>query len=186
MKRLNSKSRYQFISLLHELLLFFISSFVYFPSHVKIIILCFVYYEDYHTSFIYPSLEELLQPACIVDVDSVILPWHAHKDDNCISFPSKSDQPCDLEEINIVSKPCEISTPLAITSESCQQLAISHDNPIAFQIKIKMKMFKPLKLPSILHPYPLDCYEYLPQFFGENQDSAERHFESFEDFIDRF
>jgi hypothetical protein len=166
--------------------LFFISSFVYFPSHVKIIILCFVYYEDYHTSFIYPSLEELLQPACIVDVDSVIFPRPAHKDDHCISFPLESDQPCDLEEIKIVSKSCEISTPFAITSESCQQLAIFHDKPTTFQIKIRMKMFKPLKLPSLLHPYPLDCYEYLPRFSGENQDSAKKHLESFEDCIDHF
>jgi len=47
-------------------------------------------------------------------------------------------------------------------------------------------MFKPLRLPYPLHPYPLDCYEYLPQFSGENQVSAERHLESFEDFVDRF
>ena len=132
MKRLNSKSRYQFISFLHELLLFFISSFISFPSHVKRIILCFVYSEDYQTSFIYPSLEEDLQPACIIDVDSVILPRPTHKDDHCISFPSESDHPCDLEEIKIVSKPCEISTPLAITYGSCQQLDISHDKPTTF------------------------------------------------------
>jgi hypothetical protein len=49
-----------------------------------------------------------------------------------------------------------------------------------------MKMFKPLRLPYLLHPYPLDCFEYLPRFSGENQISAERHLESFEDFIDRF
>ena len=61
-----------------------------------------------------------------------------------------------------------------------------HDQSTAFQIKIRMKMFKPLKLPSHLHPYPLDCYEYLPWFFGENQASTERHLESFEDFVDCF
>jgi hypothetical protein len=49
-----------------------------------------------------------------------------------------------------------------------------------------MKMFKPLRLPYLLHPYPLDCYEYLPRFSGENQVSAERHLGSFEDFVDRF
>jgi hypothetical protein len=49
-----------------------------------------------------------------------------------------------------------------------------------------MKMFKPLKLPLFLHPYPADCYEYLPWFSGENQASAERHLESFLDFVDRF
>ena len=47
-------------------------------------------------------------------------------------------------------------------------------------------MFNPLKLPSHHNPYPLDCYEYLPWFSGENQASAERNLESFEDFIDRF
>jgi hypothetical protein len=49
-----------------------------------------------------------------------------------------------------------------------------------------MKMFKPLRLPYLLYPYPLDFFEYLPWFSGENQVSAERHLESFEDFIDRF
>ena len=47
-------------------------------------------------------------------------------------------------------------------------------------------MFKPLRLSYLLHPYPLDYYEYLPRFSGENQVSAERHLESFEDFVDRF
>ena len=49
-----------------------------------------------------------------------------------------------------------------------------------------MNIFNPLKLPSHLHPYPLNCYEYLPWFSRENQASAERHLESFKDFIDRF
>jgi len=47
-------------------------------------------------------------------------------------------------------------------------------------------MFRPLKLPHLLHHYPLDCYEYLPCFSGEDQVSAERHLESFEDFVERF
>jgi hypothetical protein len=186
MKRLNSKSRYQFISLLYELLLFFISSFILFPSHVKIIILCFVYSEDYQPSFINPSLEEDLQPACIVEVKSVFVPQFIYKNDLCIQIPSESDQPCNLEEIKTDSKPIQSSTFVAITSEPCQQIAIPHDQPTTFQIKIRMKMFKPLRLPYLLHPYPLDCYEYLPWFSGENQASAERHLESFVDFIDRF
>ena len=58
MKRLNFKSRYQFISLLHELLYFFISSLMLFPSHVKRIIFCIVYLENHHSPYIYPTLEE--------------------------------------------------------------------------------------------------------------------------------
>jgi hypothetical protein len=73
MKGHKGKSRYQFMSLLHELLLFFINSFFLFPSHIKRIILCFVYSDDHHPSFIYPSLEEEdLHTACIVDIDSYL------------------------------------------------------------------------------------------------------------------
>ena len=49
-----------------------------------------------------------------------------------------------------------------------------------------MRMFKPLELPLLLHPYPDDCYKYLPWFSRENQTSAEEHVESFLDFVDRF
>jgi hypothetical protein len=157
-----------------------------FPARVKRIIFCFVYSENHHPSCIYPSLEEEILQPCIVDVDSVTLPKPIHKDYHCISFPSESDQPCDLEKIEIVSDPVQISAPLAIISEPDQQLTISHDQPTAFQDKIRMKMFKPLQLPHLLHPYPDDCYEYLPLFSGENQASAERHVESFLDFVDRF
>jgi hypothetical protein len=186
MKRLGSKSRYQFISLLHELLLFFISSFILFPSHVKRIILCFVYSDDYQPYFIYPSLEEDLQPTCIVDVDLISSSPSISKNEFCNLVPPDLDKSCDLQEIKIDSRPYQISTPFSITFEPCQQLAIPHDQPTTFQIKIRMKMFKPLKLPHLLHSYPLDCYEYLPWFSGENQVSAERHLESFEDFVDRF
>ena len=186
MKKLKSKSRYQFISLLHELLLFFITSFILFPSRVKRIIFCFVYSENHHPSCIYSSLEEESLQPCIVDVDSVALPQPIHKDDYCISLPSESDQPCDLESIEIVSDPVQISAPLVIISVPCHEPVNSHDHPTAFQVKIRMKMFKPLKLPLLLHPYPDDCYEYLPWFSGENQTSAEEHVESFLDFVDRF
>ena len=167
-------------------MLFFISSFILFPSHVKRIILCFVYSEDYQPSFINPSLEEDLQPACIVEVESVCVPQLIYKKDLCIQIPSESNQPCNLEKIKIDSKPMQSSTSFGISPEPCQKSTIPHDQPTAFQIKIRMKMFKPLRLPYLLHPYPLDCYEYLPCFSGENQDSAERHLESFLDFVVRF
>jgi hypothetical protein len=157
-----------------------------FPAHVKRIIFCFVYSEDYHPSLIYPSLEEEIPQPCIIDVDSVVLPQPICKDDHRISFPLESDQPCDHEKIKIVLKPVQISTPLAIIFEPDHQLTISHDQPTAFQVKIRTKMFKPLQLPHLLHPYPDDCYEYLPLFSGENQTSAEGHAESFLDFVDRF
>jgi hypothetical protein len=184
---MNSKSRYQFISLLHELLLFFISSFMLFPSHVKRIIFCFVYSENHHPSCMYPSIEEeYLHTTYIVDVDSVSLPQPIHKDDHCIQIPPEFDQSCNLIEVETDSKPIQSSIPFCITDEPCHQPINFHNQPTSFQIKIRMKMFKTLRLPYLLHPYPLDFFEYLPRFSGENQVSAERHLESFKDFIDRF
>jgi hypothetical protein len=187
MKGHKGKSRYQFMSLLHELLLFVINSFFLFPSHVKRIILCFVYSDDHHSSFIYPSLEEeRLQPPCIVDLDSLFSPPPVHKDDLCIQIPHEFDQPCNLKEVETDSKPCQISTPFAITFEPCHQLVNPHDHPTAFQTKIRMKLFKPLRLPYPLHPYPLDYLEYIPWFSGEDHVTTERHLGAFENFLDHF
>ena len=157
-----------------------------FPSHVKRIIQCFIYSEDYQPSFINPYVEEYFQPACIVEGESVYVPQIIYKNDHCTQIPPKSDQPSNFEETKTDSKPMQSSTLVAITFEPCQQIVIPHDQPTAFQIKIRMNIFKPLKLPSYLHPFPLDCYEYLPWFSGENQASAKRHLESFEYFIDHF
>jgi len=94
------------VSLLHGLLLLFIISFFLFPSHIKRIILCFVYSDDHQSSFIYPSLEEeYLHIACIVDVDSIFSPNPIHKYDLCIQIPPDFDQPCNLTKFETDSKP---------------------------------------------------------------------------------
>jgi hypothetical protein len=130
MKGLNCKPRYQFISFLHEILLFFIISLLLFPSHVKRIILCFVYSYDHQPAFIYPSLEEeILQPPHIADVDPISLPQPIHKDD---LLPIESDHPCDLEEIETDSIPSQISTHFSITSDPCHRLFNPHDQPTTF------------------------------------------------------
>ena len=41
-------------------------------------------------------------------------------------------------------------------------------------------------MPYHLNPYPLDFFEYLPQFSREDHVSAENHLESFHNFIDNF
>ena len=187
MKRLHFKSRYQFISLLHELLLDFINSFMLFPLHVKRIIFCFVYSEDYHPVFIYPSLEETETPQpCSIDVDLISSSQLAVKNESCIPIPLAFDHFSDFVEIEIDSKYTQTSVLAVTTAEPFHQHCIPYEQPTAFQTKIRMKMFRPLKFPHPLHPYPLDCYEYLPCFSGENQVSAERHLEYFEDFVDHF
>jgi hypothetical protein len=103
-----------------------------------------------------------MQPNCIVEVDSIVLPHPVHINEFYNSIPPHLDESSHLEEMKIDSTPCQISTPIAITSKPCQQPSKFHEQPTAFQIKIRMKMFNPLKLPYLLHPYPINCYEYLP------------------------
>jgi hypothetical protein len=68
------------MSFLHEVLFFFINSFLSFPSHIKRIILFFVYLDDNNPSFIHPSLEEEDMPSsCVVDFDPVSSPQPIHK-----------------------------------------------------------------------------------------------------------
>jgi hypothetical protein len=45
-------------------------------------------------------------------------------------------------------------------------------------------MFKPLKLPSTLHPYPPKFLEYLPLFVGEDHIIAEKNLGDFKNVID--
>jgi hypothetical protein len=47
-------------------------------------------------------------------------------------------------------------------------------------------MFKPLRIPSHIHPYPLELFKYLPWFSGEDHVIAERHLGAFENFVDHF
>ena len=114
---------YLFMSFLHELLMFFISSFILFPSHIKRIILCFVYSDDHQPSFIYPSLEEEdLHTACMVDIDLVSPSQPVHKNEVYIFIPPEHDQPCDHENDEVESKPSHILLPSPISPEPCHQL----------------------------------------------------------------
>ena len=47
-------------------------------------------------------------------------------------------------------------------------------------------MFKPLRLPYHLHPYPLDFFEYFPRFSREHHVTAKRHVEAFDNFVGQF
>jgi hypothetical protein len=153
-----------------------------FSSRIKRIIFCFVYSENHHPYYVYPSLEEEILQSYIVDVDSISPSQPVSKDESNILILLESDHPSDFVKIEIDSKPIESSIPFGITDEPDHQPI----QPIAFQIKIRMKMFKPLKLSNLIHPYPDNCYEYIPWFFDEIQSLAERHLESFLDFINHF
>jgi hypothetical protein len=96
-------TRYRSMSFLHEVLFFFINSFLSFPSHIKRIILCFVYSDDNNPSFIHPSLEgEDMPSSCVVDVNTVSSPQPIHKSEIYITYPLKIDHPCSLEEVEMI------------------------------------------------------------------------------------
>ena len=76
--------------------------------------------------------------------------------------------------------------PSTITAETCEHLVEPHFQLIDFQSRLRQKMFKPLRLPSLLHPYPSYFVEYLPHFTGKDHITAEKHLEYFHNFIDNF
>ena len=47
-------------------------------------------------------------------------------------------------------------------------------------------MFKPLNLPFHLHPYPLNFFEYLLHFYGEDHITTEEHLGAFDNLVDQF
>jgi hypothetical protein len=67
---------------------------------------------------------------------------------------------------------------------SCNQPVVPGAHPTNVQSRIREKNFKPLKLPSTLHPYPPKFLEYLPLFIGEDHITAEKHLRDFQNFID--
>ena len=47
-------------------------------------------------------------------------------------------------------------------------------------------LFGSLRLPPALNAYPLDFFDYLPIFHGEDYVAADKHMEAFKNFIDDF
>jgi hypothetical protein len=181
------KTRYQFMSLLHEVLYFFISSFFSFPSFIENFFLCFVHSDVLEPPLIHSALEEESIPSsCVVDTDLVPSPLPILKDEICITPPLRVECPCSPEEVEDNSQSSQTLLPPVFPTEPSQPLVESHDQPTAFQVKIRNRLFKPLRLPYHLNPYPHDFFEYLPRFSGEGHVTAEKHMEAFETLIDQF
>ena len=149
MKKPNGKTVYQLVNFLHEVLFLFISSFMSFPLHVKRIIFCFVYFDDHKPSGTYPSLEEeSLHSSCFIDVDPIpSFEIHVQHD---IHIPISLEP--DYSG-HLVENKADL-LPSTIIAETCEQLVEAHFQLIYFQSRLKQKMFKPLRPPSHLHPYP--------------------------------
>jgi hypothetical protein len=124
--------------------------------------------------------------SCVVDTDLVSSPLLIHKSDLCITSPFEIDHPCSPKEIENNSQFSQISLPSVILVKPCHQLVNPHHQPTTFQIKIRNKLFKPLRLPHDLHPYPRYSFEYLPWFYGEVHITSERNLEAFGSFVNQF
>ena len=180
MKKPNGKIGYQLVAFLHEVLFLFISSFLSFPLHVKRIIF-FVYSDDHKPSVTYPSLEEeSLHSSCFIDVDPIpSFQIHVQHDIHI---------PISLEPTysgHLVENKANL-LPSTITVETSEQLVEPHFHLIDFQSRLRKMMFKPLRLPYFLHPYPSYFVEYLPHFTGKDHIIAEKHLGSFHNFSDNF
>jgi hypothetical protein len=115
------------MSLLRELLFFFISSFLSFPLCIKRVVLCFIYLDDHKPSFIYPSLEEEnLHTTCVVDVDPVSSLQSIGKNKIYISILPKHAQPYNLEDDKSELYPYQILSPFVIIVEPCHQFVKPH------------------------------------------------------------
>jgi hypothetical protein len=108
------------------------------------------------------------------------------KDEICITPPLRVEFPCSPEEVEDNSQSSQDLVTPVFPTEPSQPLVESHDQPTAFQVKIRSRLFKPLRLPYHLNPYPHDFFEYLPQFSGEGHVTTEKHMEAFETLIDQF
>jgi hypothetical protein len=181
----HKNSRYQYTSFFQELILFFISYFMSFPSYIKRIVIFFVYFDDHKPTTIYPSLKEEGQcSSYIVDVDPSPSS-ETYETNVCIQVILEHDQPC-----NHVNDTTDLPSSLIIVPSSttttgiCNQSIEPHFHPTNVQSSKREKMFKLLKLISTLHPYPPKFLEYLPLFVGEDHIIAEKHLGSFHNVVD--
>jgi hypothetical protein len=172
------KSKYQDISFLQELIFFFISSFLSFPSYIKRIIPFFVYSHDHKPTTIYPYLkEEDMHSSYIVDVDPSTSS-ETYENKFCIQILPEHDQPCNHVNDTTASPPYLIIVPYSTTIDGIfNQSTEPHFHPT--NVQSRKKRNKPLKLSSTLHTYPPKFLEYPPLFVGEDHIITENHLGAF-------
>jgi hypothetical protein len=152
---------------------------MYFPLHVKRIILCFVYSDDCKPTNAYSPLgNEDLSSSCTIDLDFIPSCEPIEKVEVYVSISPEIDSYC---------KPVDykVDIPSEVPVEPCNQPVDLCVQPSEVQLRIR-EFFKPLKLPPILNSYPPMFFEYLLVFKGDDHIAADKHMEAFEDFVDNF
>ena len=92
------KTRYQFMSLLHDVLYFLVSSFFSFPSFIENFFLSFVHDDVLEPPLIH-SEEESIPSSSVEDIDLVPSPLPIHKNEIYIASPLKIDHCCSPKEV---------------------------------------------------------------------------------------
>lgn len=157
MRKHCGKNGYQSLNLLKEVLFFTISLVVYFPLHIKKIVSCFIFLENYKVQKVHSLLEnEYFSSACIIDLDTTSSPKYERRDDCCITIP----------EDNLSQ-----SGHKGEDSSSLGDNILPHKQSASFQLGTKV-IFKHLVLPTVLHQYPLKRFKFLPSFSGESDEVA--------------
>jgi hypothetical protein len=121
---------------------------------------------------------EYLSSSCTIDLDPISSCEIIKKNEVHISLSPEVNSSCKPENRED-EFPSEI--PMVLFHQPIEPV-----QPTEVQSRIRREIFRPLKLPFVLHSYPLIFFEYLPIFKGEDYVVAKRHMESFENFIDDF
>jgi hypothetical protein len=152
------KIRYSSLSLVQEVLFCFINIFLSFLEFLKRIFLHLLRSNESQISMlVYPSLQTIGIPPSSCTTDIHQAPSFDPYDVH--------DHSCELNETKV-------------------ELVPSILNPTPYKIQ---ERYNPLKLPSILHDFPLKHYKYLPRFYGElDGKSVEKHIQVLDNFIERF
>jgi hypothetical protein len=151
------KIRYSSLSLVQEVLSCFINIFLSFPKFFKRIFLHLLHSNE-------SQRYTLVYPS----LQTIGIP------PSCIT---NIHQAPSSESYDVHDNSCEIN-------ETKAEIVPSVLNHVPSKIQ---ERYIPLKLPFILHDFPLKHYKYLPRFDGElDGHSAEKHIQVFEHFIDLF
>ena len=158
MKKYHGRNMYQNLHFLKEVLFFTVSLVVYFPFYIKRIVSCFIFSEDYKTQNVNSLLEKYF--ACIINFDTSVSPKHERREDCFITIPEDNQSQ---------------SGHKGDDSSSLDDNILLHKKLTVFEFKNR-EIFKPLKLPAILHQYPSNGFKSLPSFSWKEKDiSAKSH-----------
>jgi hypothetical protein len=100
------------------------------------------------------------------------------ENDVCIQISLKIDHPYSHVDYKVYLPPTK-------SIISCNQPIVLGAQPTNVQSRIREKKFKPLNMPSTLHPYPPMFLEYMPIFIGEDDITAHKHLGSFRNLMDK-